>query len=54
MNEEQRPIGYETLAECVRAIIEAERAKRREVSEAPWPPRNEQQVVPMYGLLVRR
>jgi hypothetical protein len=33
----EKPRGYHTLAELLSAIADYERAKRRAISEAPWP-----------------
>ena len=54
MIESQKPQGFASLAELIAAIMAHERTRRREASEMPWPPRNEQRVMPVYGLLVRK
>jgi hypothetical protein len=38
MPDDSKPTGFATLAAAVSAILDFERAKRRAVSETPWPP----------------
>jgi hypothetical protein len=37
METDAKPAGFATLAELIAAVIDYERAQRRQVSEAQWP-----------------